>query len=943
MEIQYIGEQLLPKHIGHFAIIFGFVSSLLATVGYFFATQRRDLPEFRGWRTIGRTAYWLHALSVLTVIGAILYILINKRYEYAYAQKVVNDELPFKYIFSAFWQEQEGSFLLWMFWHVVLGSILVFRAKLWEAPVLSVLSAVQAFIFSMILGIYITDDFKIGSNPLLLLRDTMDIPLFSNADYVSLLKGNGLNPLLQNYWMTIHPPTLFLGFASTLVPFSYAIAGLWTRQHKEWLQPALPWALFSGSILGIGILMGGAWAYEALTFGGYWAWDPVENMSLVPWITLVAGIHTHLIARNAGYSFKSTYLFYLVSFLLVLYSTFLTRSGVLGESSVHAFTEMGLESQLMLFIFFFMGLAGVLYFTRRKEIQAPKEEEPLPSKEFWMFIGALVLLFSAVIITASTSLPVYNKIVQAFNPDYKGLTITEPVEHYNKYQLWIGVFIGLLTGATQFLRYQGLNWQDASKSFYKHIGIAAVAAVALTVATSFWVQLGGWQFWLLTFSGIFAVTANLDYLFTFLRGNLKLAGSVFSHVGFGLMLIGIIASGLNKQHISSNPMVQRALLDESMLDRNVLLFKNMPMYMSGYRVNYERDSMHGNLRTFVVNYEKLNDKGEVVEQFRVEPQAVYNNQVVQVVAYNPSTKRYLHKDIFTHIATLPQKEADFEFAKNQEDSLDYQTIMLSLDQPVTILDTVENTDKTTSVLQTQAKIVGIDRRPTHPDYKPKEGDVAVGVEIAFSKKDTVFTAKPVLVLREQLLYTYPVQINDLSFKVRLTDSALDDLFPPEEQLGYKSFRFKQGDQISLNGLNVRFTGFNKTPNHPSYKKEEGDIAVSARFEVTDGASTFNAEPLYLIRGSSPLNLKDEIEPLGLHFRFTGINPAEESIEVYIAQHKTNLRALPVELAKKSFRTDYIVLEAIIFPGINLFWLGSILMMAGLAVSMFRRRREKITT
>ncbi|MDV7399460.1 cytochrome c biogenesis protein CcsA, partial [Arthrospira platensis SPKY1] len=100
------------------------------------------------------------------------------------------------------------------------------------------------------------------------------------------MQGSGLNPLLQNYWMTIHPPTLFLGFASTAIPFAYAIAGLWTKEHQAWLKPALPWALFSGAILGTGILMGGAWAYEALSFGGYWAWDPVENMSLVPWLIL---------------------------------------------------------------------------------------------------------------------------------------------------------------------------------------------------------------------------------------------------------------------------------------------------------------------------------------------------------------------------------------------------------------------------------------------------------------------------------------------------------------------------------------------------------------------------------------------------------------------------------------------------------------------------------
>ena len=172
-----------------------------------------------------------------------------------------------KYIFSAFWEGQEGSFLLWMFWHIILGFILIRTAKEWESPVMSILSLVQFFIGTMIVGLYIyigDTEYKIGSNPLLFLRDTLEIPLFNNKDYVSLLTGTGMNPLLQNYWMTIHPPTLFLGFGSTIVPFAYAIAGLWTGQHREWLKPVFPWALFSGMILGTGILMGGAWALSLI-------------------------------------------------------------------------------------------------------------------------------------------------------------------------------------------------------------------------------------------------------------------------------------------------------------------------------------------------------------------------------------------------------------------------------------------------------------------------------------------------------------------------------------------------------------------------------------------------------------------------------------------------------------------------------------------------------
>ncbi|MEM8909224.1 MAG: cytochrome c assembly protein, partial [Bacteroidota bacterium] len=211
-DIAYIGEHLLPGQIGHFFIILSFCASILATLAYFFATQERDQPAFPTWRNIGRIAFGIHGISVFAIIGTIFYIMIQQYYEYNYVWAHVSEDLPFKYIFSAFWEGQEGSFLLWMFWHVVLGFILMATAKNWESPVLSILSVVQFFIGSMILGVYLSGgeaEFKIGSNPLVLLRDVMNAPIFAKADYISLISGNGLNPLLQNYWMTIHPPTLF--------------------------------------------------------------------------------------------------------------------------------------------------------------------------------------------------------------------------------------------------------------------------------------------------------------------------------------------------------------------------------------------------------------------------------------------------------------------------------------------------------------------------------------------------------------------------------------------------------------------------------------------------------------------------------------------------------------------------------------------------------------
>lgn len=948
-EIQYVGEHLWPGRIGHLAIILSFVAGILAMVAYFFATNRRGTEEEKGWLNIGRTAFAVHGLGVFSIIATIFFIMSKQYYEYQYVWAHVSEDLPYQYIFSAFWEGQEGSFLLWMFWHVVLGLILMWKAGKWEAPVLSILSFVQIFIVSMILGIYIgfgEGAFRLGSNPLLLLRDTMDAPIFAQADYVQLISGNGLNPLLQNYWMTIHPPTLFLGFASTVVPFCYALAGLWMNDHKGWLKPTIPWALFSGAILGLGILMGGAWAYEALTFGGYWAWDPVENMSLVPWLLLIAGIHTNQIAIITGHSIRTTYIYYILTFGLILYSTFLTRSGVLGDTSVHAFTEMGLEWQLVAFIIAMLGLGTAMFFWRWNSIPSPKKEESAASKEFWMFIGTLILLFSAVMITASTSLPVYNKIMSYFDPTFEGRVITDPVPHYNKYQLWIAVFMAIFSGFTQYLRFREKNWKKFAKKFGFHMAIALVITAAMSLLTMAWLDTQNWQYTVLLVTAWFTVITNLDYIVSFIKGNLKLAGSAVSHLGFGLLLIGVIASGVNKRIISSNLFLMEGLIqstgDES-LRNNVMLLKNDPMIMKEYRVTYEGDSLDQLTRTYKIKFEKLDENEEVVETFYVEPNIQYNKEFTDVAAYNPSTKRYLHKDIFTHISALPQVEMDFEFRRQREDSLNYQRFDIPKQDTIYFKDTtfIKNPD-TFRVRSFKAYVMDIDRNPTHPEYQPEKGDLAVGAKVGIQQigEDTTYFANPVLVLRGQLLISYPTQINDIITKVKLHEGIFDQVFTLEEELDYKSYQLKRGENFTVNGMELQFAGFNRGASHPNYQPEEGDIAVGAILTALgkDGKPMATAQPIYFIRGNRPFNIKDEMPELGLHFRFVSIDPQSDSVELMIAQSEPKGTSIPIEIATDSKRSDWIVMSAIEFPGINLFWLGSLLMLVGLTISMFNRMK-----
>jgi cytochrome c-type biogenesis protein CcmF len=946
--IKYIGENLIPGQIGHFAIVLSFASALLAAVSYFFSTQKfmqsPTSTEGNSWRKMARIAFGVHGISVLTVIGSLFYMMINKRFEYFYAHSHTDTELQFKYVFAAFWEGQEGSFLLWMFWHVVLGAVLLFKGKTWESPTLSILATIQVFLSSMILGLHFgigEHIIKWGSNPTLLLRATQDIPLFQNPDYLAKLAptAKGLNPLLQNYWMTIHPPTLFLGFASTSIPFCFAIAGLWTKRYTEWLKPVLPWALFSGAILGIGILMGGAWAYEALSFGGYWAWDPVENMSLVPWLVLVAAIHTNLIAKATNQSIRTAFLFYILSFLLVVYSTFLTRSGILGNTSVHAFSEIGLEWQLVIFQAFFLFLALGIFFKRYNRIPAPEKEEAASSREFWMFIGSLVLIFSAVLITFTTSIPVYNKIFGFFADKLhlKPLNLTspvEPVEHYNKYQLWIGVFVGMLSGATQYLRFRESNFAAKQTKVLTHLAVAVLISAAITILGTYWIHANTMQYRILMFAGIFTVVTNIDYLFFFIKNNLRQAGSVISHVGFGLMIIGIMASGLNKRWISSNRFAMEGLVkfaSDEQYKKNILLIKDAPMYMNGYQVTYLRDTTIGNMRTFDLKFDERDSNNKTIDTFSLQPYMLYNKDQ-KIASVNPQTQHYWNKDIFTHIASLPPAETDPKIAQQEEDSLRYTPLNLAIGETYK--------GKTFT-----ATIEGINSNPITPKYKPEVKDVAIGIKIKVRTigSDSTFNVEPLVLLREGNLYQLPGTVSRLGIRFKGGDKIFDQIFGNDDKLKYEDYTFKQGESKLINGKTIELSSITPNPSLPAgFEKKEGDICMGANLNITANNKAYTALPVYLIRGNQPIPIKDDIKELGLHLAIGKVDPSTKEIHIMVAQTDPNLSKIPIEFAENAPRSDYLILETIVFPGINYFWIGTIMMMSGLAISMFKRmKKEKI--
>jgi cytochrome c-type biogenesis protein CcmF len=744
--MDFIGEQLLPGKLGHFFILLSFTASLAATVSYFISAQKRDLAEKVQWRNAARIFFIAETVSIISIFALLFYIISNHLFEFKYAWQHSSRSLETKYLLSCFWEGQEGSFLLWSFWHCILGLVVIKKEKTWEAPVMTIVSFAQVCLATMIMGVTIFGS-HIGTNPFILLRNGLDAPIFSNPAYLSMIKdGNDLNPLLQNYWMVIHPPVLFLGFASTLFPFAYAIAGLWKRDYSGWTRPALSWSLFSAAVLGTGIMMGAAWAYESLNFGGYWAWDPVENASLVPWLVMIGGIHAMLIYRHTGNALRSATLFYILSFLLILYSTYLTRSGDLQETSVHAFTDLGMKWQLRAFLFVFIIPAFFIYFRRYKFIPHIVKEEETSSREFWMFIGSLVFLLSAATIIVMTSLPVLNKIAAVFtgsdNQLFKPLAMGEDSAYaYNRIQVFVAVIIGLLTATVQYLKYKS----TPGKAFWKKIFWPTVVSIILSALIITFGEIRYTEYgagylgaiWLALTCSIYAVVANAAYIFTGLNGKLNTAGGSIAHLGFGILLTGILISASKKEVLSYNTSGIPVFFGKESKEKtgeNLTLVQGLKTDMGKYWVTYSKDSANPNKPLWYYSLDFQSKDGR--EKFTLKPNAFVNYKGNEGLMANPDAKHYWSHDIFVYITSLPdpEKTKDTSTFRKQE----------------------VKTGDTIFYSKGFAVLESIDTKGNIPQAGFAPGDSASVASIkVFAKTSSIYTLQPLLINKGGTLMSFP--------------------------------------------------------------------------------------------------------------------------------------------------------------------------------------------
>jgi cytochrome c-type biogenesis protein CcmF len=771
---------LLTGSLGHLMVIVSFVSALASSLAYLGSILTKDSIREKGWRYNGRFFFIMHGIGVLSILSVLFVIIGNNYFEYHYAWSHSSKYLPFYYKIAAFWEGQEGSFLLWAFWHVVIGLFIIYSSRSWEGHVMFVFSLVQAFLLSMILGVIILGH-RFGSSPFLLLRDVLHDPVFKlNPDFIPK-DGTGLNPLLQNYWMVIHPPTLFLGFALTIVPFSYGIAALLKKQYKAWIKQVMPWTILTTGILGLGILMGAYWAYETLNFGGYWNWDPVENAIYVPWLVVVASLHSMVISNKKGTSLRLSFVLVISAFLLILYSTFLTRSGILGNTSVHSFTDLGLSGQLLLYFLVFTVGSILILALRWKQIPAGKGEVSSYSAEFWIVIGIITLCLAGFQVIIPTSIPVYNAILNGVGIKSNLALPADQLTFYSRFQIWFAFAIAILSGTAQILWWKKVN----RKNLFNEFSIPVIITLAASIIIMLVFHIVNISYMLLVTAGLYSIISNGRILIKVMSARTSFSGGTLSHTGIALMIIGILTSSGYSKVVSLNNtglLYSRNFPDE-INKENLLLFLHESRQMGEYRLTYEGKKIRARELSGYIDKSSVittadphivivskdiieaglikAKKGDTLEinpentyyeilyesrdgnSFRLYPRLQENKAMGNVVS--PSIRKTLLGDIYTHVTVVANDERDWSAPYEQE---------VKLGDTFIIKDQVVKFTR----MEGMNEVNGI---------KLSAKDVAVKAHLEMQSKDMFSSLEPVYLIQGNRVAQLPAENTDWGIKLSI--------------------------------------------------------------------------------------------------------------------------------------------------------------------------------
>jgi cytochrome c-type biogenesis protein CcmF len=519
--------------IGQFALALALMLALYS-IGANLYGVRRNRSEFI---MSARHALWAMAAMVTIAVFALWNGLLQSDFSLEYVASYSSTTLPTPYKITALWGGQQGSLLFWCWLLSIFSSIAAFQNRRRNREItpyaLSVMAAVAVFFLIMLN--FVTRPFdRMATAP---------------------LEGTDLNPLLQNYWMAIHPPSLYTGYVSTTIPFSFAAAALITgRLDDSWIRTTRRWAIFSWFFLTLGNIFGGRWAYEVLGWGGYWAWDPVENAAFMPWLIMTAYLHSVMIQERKDMLKVWNLALVGLAFSLTLFGTFITRSGVI--SSVHSFTQSGLGPYFLTFLILVVICYTTLLLSRVSMLRAPAELESYLSREAAFLFNNLVLVGIAFAIFWGTIFPVLSEAV-------RGVKITVGPPFFNKVNAPLGLALIFLMGVGPLIAWRRATRKNLVQSF--------LAPSILGAMTGLIVFLAGIHQWYALAGFSLAAFALGTVLMEFERGtaarrrmvkeppvtalanlvskNNRRYGGYIVHIGVAVAFAGIVASSFFKQEV----------------------------------------------------------------------------------------------------------------------------------------------------------------------------------------------------------------------------------------------------------------------------------------------------------------------------------------------------------------------------------------------------------
>lgn len=476
--------------------------------------------------TSARRIYCLSALLIFFAFVMLLVYFLGDDFRYAYVYQNSSSGMSVPYKTAALWAGREGSFLLWLLFLCIAGIAVIKTEKDFQNIVLGIVIITQIFILLLL----------VAESPFRFIWDVYPKDFQGHRSLPQGFDGMGMNPLLMDPWMITHPPLLFLGYASSAVPFGYAVAAVLKADYRSGLDRSYRWVLFSMTTLGIGIFLGGYWAYKVLGWGGFWGWDPVENSSLIPWLVAVALMHIMLIQKRKGSFIKTGLALAMLYPTLVFYSTFLTRSGVLSDFSVHSFGSGGISGYIVFFILFYLIIGIFLFAKSFSSAKGTTQEDKLWSWDGLTLYGALTLIIFGLIILVGTSMPIVSGIF--------GKNAANVTEHfYNSLSVPFGIMI-IVFMALSIIATQGAACKKSA------VITAALIAVCLSAALNI-SQNAPFTAWIFTALALFVVIQHAADLAA-LKNKRRILSSRLAHCGVGIFILGCVAAGFYTESFRAN-------------------------------------------------------------------------------------------------------------------------------------------------------------------------------------------------------------------------------------------------------------------------------------------------------------------------------------------------------------------------------------------------------